>query len=104
MDDYKELVEKLRMAGRWIKHDDGSEETYLLSVADCAEIADAIEQLVIERDAAIHDLDMAVCGQESYPCGYCANYGIKPIDVEDVCETCTDCENWEWRGVQNADS
>lgn len=49
--EYKELIEKLRKAGRWIKHDDGSEETYLLSVNDCAEIADAIEQLIKERDA-----------------------------------------------------
>lgn len=46
MKGYKELIEKLRMAGRWIKHDDGSEETYLLSVDDCVEIADAIEELV----------------------------------------------------------
>lgn len=50
MNDYKELIENLRMAGRWIKHADGSEETYLLSVNDCVEIADAIEQLVKERD------------------------------------------------------
>lgn len=101
MDDYKELIKRLRVA---VDVYEVKGCVLEISAETCAEIADAIEQLVIERDAAIHDLDMAVCGQESYPCGYCANYGIKPIDVEDVCETCTDCENWEWRGVQNADS
>lgn len=69
-------------------------------LAELALLKEQNAQLLKERDAAIHDLDMAVCGQESYPCGYCANYGIKPIDVEDVCETCTDCEKWEWRGIK----
>lgn len=57
MNDYKELVENLRMAGRWIMHDDGSIETHLLSVEDCEEAADAIEQLVKERDALRKELE-----------------------------------------------
>ena len=92
MSDYTELITALRST-------ESRSKRVLLESA-----ADAIEQLVKERDAAIHDLDMAVCGQESYPCQYCANYGIAPINVDDVCKTCTDCENWEWRGVLNADS
>lgn len=93
MNDYRELVEKLRMAGRWIKHDDGSEETYLLSVSDCVKIADAIEQLVKERDAAIEDME-TIANNMLLGCEFCK----KNCTEQSNC--LTGDARFEWRGVQ----
>lgn len=57
MNDYKELIEKLRMAGRLVEQENGGFETYLLTCGKCEEIADAIEQIVKERDEAIKCID-----------------------------------------------
>lgn len=58
------------------------------------EIADALEQLVRERDAAVADL------KELADCDYC-KYG-KGDDCEDTLhDYCTVGEDWEWRGVQD---
>lgn len=56
--------------------------------------ADAIEQLVKERDAAVADIQPA--------CGYCKWY----VESDDECVRMFPCNNisgvntgWEWRGV-----
>lgn len=53
-------------------------------------------KLKAERDAAVADLDMAVNGQETYPCHYCKNN-------REGCYCWNEDEgyaNWEWCGVQ----
>ena len=61
------------------------------------EIADAIERLVRERDAALEDLK-----QYAY-CPVCKHFKLKTSD-----EPCKSCKNnhgtvnkWEWRGVKD---
>lgn len=62
------------------------------------EIADAIEQLVRERDAAVADL------REWSTCVTCAN-SIANNGVGSRCEFVNKCFHgtncWEWRGVQD---
>lgn len=100
MSDYEELIEKLCMAGRWIKHDDGSEETYLLSVNDCVEIADAIEQLVEERNAAVADIEK-YCRY----CIVCKNADFTNDYTHNRCRKCLDKDSryFEWRGVKETE-
>ena len=93
MTDYKELIDEL---------------TELLSLNDenlCSLIvknndlqnglvqaAEAIEQLVKERNAAVDDL------KEAMPCRAC-----KYLAVLEYCKNCYSENHWEWRGVQEAE-
>lgn len=80
MNEYKELISRLRNAGGGC---DG--------IKMCHDAADAIEQLVKERDAAVADLYELFTKDES-PCSFC---------VAEHCDKCIiDYPYWEWRGVQ----
>lgn len=88
MNDYKELLNKARLY-RKLEH-----SPIVLSIYD--EMADAIEQLVKERDAAI-----ATIPHKCWSCGkgYHTENGFE-------CEETwykgnnPNCLNWEWRGVE----
>lgn len=92
MNDYKELILELRSKAENIRecnHDPWTADDYVKA-------ANAIKQLAKERDAAVADLDMAVNGQETYPCRYCKNN-------REGCNCWNEDEgyaNWEWRGVR----
>lgn len=82
MNDYKELIEHLRNAG-------GGD----LGIKMCYEAADAIEQLVRERDAAVADL------KTISSCHSC-------IHKKEKYEMCLECarsstsKRWQWRGAE----
>lgn len=83
MNDYKELIEQLNGACivKVVMKD--------MTKADLfARAADAIEQLVKERDAAINDISI------SESCLTCNHKN---------CHAVHGCE-WEWRGVQRTDT
>lgn len=82
MNDYKGLVDSLRICVKYNKAVDA------LCNAEFA--ADAIEQLVRERDAAVKDL-FEEADSRLNTCLYCKK------DADCV----LDCDNalWEWRGV-----
>lgn len=88
MNDYKELVKELKRNGLSnggaLGHHSGL----------CDEAADAIEQLVRERDAAVNWLphQCNLC-KHCHPANgiHCAKGG---------CADWKRRENWEWRGVQ----
>ena len=79
MNDYKELLAELRKCKYCAK-----------DIAKYA--ADAIEQLVKERDAAVKDLQ-EWCDELCY-CEVCKHNGKCSK------EFCKFANNWEWRGVQ----
>lgn len=71
------------------------------------QLADELEQVKRERDAAIRDLKDA----DRYACDRCANYSELPEEKCDEsgsdclsckmdcpCRTCMDNSNWAWRG------
>ena len=64
------------------------------------EIADAFEQLVRERDAAVADLK--VLERYAY-CPVCKHFALHYSD--EPCKSCRSGlgseDNWEWRGVQD---
>lgn len=81
MSDYKELISSLRSSAKLQAY-------YAHTVAENTneyKAADAIEQLVKERDAAIADL------KELSFCTYCKSAGTN-------CSACRG-EHWEWRGA-----
>lgn len=84
MDDYKELVQRLR---RHIMGDD-----YFNINSDFAsavvQAADAIEQLVRERDAIAYDLS------GFRDCSSCRH----SVKYKSDCANLSECK-WEWRGV-----
>lgn len=82
MNDYKELIEHLRNGG-------GGH----FGLKMCYEAADAIEQLVKERDAAVADLQEATLRDvgECFACKHRNEVG---------CSAYSDGECWEWRGVK----
>ena len=99
MNDYKELVENLRAAGKSVELADGSFDIYIPTVEKCHNAADAIEQLVKERDAAVADL------KNVKACKFCKN--LSPHIDKEPCYSCLlyvigqRCtNNFEWRGVQ----
>lgn len=94
MNDYKELIENLRMAGKSVELADGSFDIYLPTVEKCHNAADAIEQLVKERDAAIANL------KSIRACRFCKNEPI--LLTNEPCNSCAfDNESkFEWCGVQ----
>lgn len=89
MNDYKELINKARLY-RKLEH-----SSIVLSVYD--EMADAIEQLVKERDAAVADL------KEYCDCDVCKNNNDECLN-SGLCKECSvgksTRHHWEWRGVQ----
>lgn len=93
MNDYKELVEQLNGACivKVVMKD--------MTKADLfARAADAIEQLVKERDAAVADLKTVAHRHNLCDCcKHCT------VPNGDDCDYGDDCE-WEWRGVQRADT
>lgn len=85
MNNYKDLIADLRH--------------YFYDTELVLEAADAIEQLVKERDAAVADIP--------HDCGYCKWY----VESDDECVQNFPCvsvnskwewhgEHWEWSGVQ----
>lgn len=100
MSDYKELINEARncvdrntkCAICHYKESQG-ERDFCIDIM-IRDLADAIEQLVRERNAALADL------KELADCDYC-KYG-KGNDCEDTLhDYCTVGEDWEWRGVQD---
>lgn len=98
MNDYKELVADLKELSE-------EEKEFASNSGDiyCAErlalAADAIEQLVKERDAAVEDLTF------SYKHGLSC-FACKHDFAVDAAEYCIDCKfnsNFEWRGVQEVE-
>lgn len=87
MNDYKGLVDSLRICVKYNKAVDA------LCNAEFA--ADAIEQLVRERDAAVKDLNIARS---------CLTCKSNSLDFCAGCDSWASKSNWEWRGVLNADS
>ena len=61
------------------------------------EIADAMEQIVRERDAAVESL------KSKYECVDCKWWNVKTQDCDDLCHECCNFNelHWEWRGVQD---
>lgn len=55
--------------------------------------ADAIEQLIKERDAAVADIK----GAASFPCRLCKK------EHTEGCDCYTAYDKWEWRGVQEGE-
>lgn len=95
MDDYKELIDKLRESEAHM----GRFGIFARAVkrAEIKAVADAIEQLVKERDAAVAAL------KEDGDCDYC-KHSLTGCEnrlefTTAVIGTCGG-ENWEWRGVQ----
>lgn len=101
MNAYKELVEMLREMSRFFIRN----EADLLSVPDemitsmnaeaCKDAADAIEQLVKERDAAVADCKIIL--EDGVQCNICKHYFSEDVDA---CLECENKSNFEWRGVQ----
>lgn len=79
MNDYKELVARLRRTN--------------FAQKDRDDAADAIEQLVRERDAAVADLKEATL-DDAWECFAC-----KHIHKAE-CSAYISGECWEWRGVR----
>lgn len=81
MNDYKELIEILR------------DDEYCGKLDFVYDAADAIEQLVNERDALLRNLT-DICRWDESPCASC-----KAVH----CDACDDgYEYWEWRVAQEA--
>ena len=88
MKDYNELIKKLRNAA-------GGD----LGRKMCREAADAIEQLVKERDAAVADISLLIINHGN-ACKICKHH------FSDDHTLCLECDemclhgNYEWRGVR----
>lgn len=102
--DYKELIEQLRNAFR--------EDGYELEQSVCESAADAIETLLVERDAAVEDLrGMCWCCSHATPwldafgdgrlatCEYIEERGVLARDGG-KCK----CPHWQWRGPQKEEN
>lgn len=94
MNDYKELVFNLMFLAKYCH----SEYNDLCVDDELKNAANAIEQLIKERDAAVADL------KEISDCGYCKWFRDFGIKVGCVCqESCNNISGvntmWEWRGV-----
>ena len=94
MNDYKELVEYLREEADAVQAIEW--DIPICTENHIREAADAIEQLVKERDAAVEDLTF------SYKHGLSC-FACKHDFAVDAAEYCIDCKfnsNFEWRGVE----
>lgn len=107
MNDYKELINKLRNACEWCNGSTPHCKVY----KNMQQAADAIEQLVKERDAARKERDVAVADiKKCWLCASCRNHIESKewcfcyhFDPEMDSDGCTTCENYEWRGVQECE-
>lgn len=99
MNDYKELIVHCE---EWLEITKRLEcESLSKHIEECA---DAIEQLIKERDAAVADLTVF------YKCKICKHYNEKSANYgyTEFCENCgaypwaddEEPNKWEWRGVQ----
>ena len=100
MNDYKKLIKRLRYGDYMMNSDPFTLNTKMIEWS--AKAADAIEQLVKERDAAIADLEKCMHYTEpknNNVCNFCKKdmpeRQNKCVGWSDFCE----CEP-EWRGVQ----
>lgn len=94
MNDYKELIEWIR-----IINTTGFEPKIENAKAALTEAADAIEQLVRERDAAVADILRLIVHHN----GVCENCKNRFGDDPTCCLECDDINpfgNFEWRGVE----
>lgn len=92
MSDYKELIETLN-ALLSLNDENLSERVIANNDVQNAllQAADAIEQLVRERDAAVADLNVA------RSCLTCKSDGL---DFCEGCDSWASKRKWEWRGAQ----
>lgn len=91
MNDYEELIKRLRVAVDVHKVKGCALE---ISAETCAEIADAIEQLVRERDAAVKDME-TIANNMLLGCEFCKK------NCTEQANCLTGDARFEWRGVQN---
>ena len=94
MNDYKELIADLTAAANRNSNSLNTRDT-------CRKAADAIEQLVKERDAAVEDI------KKNLMCASCAKretgseWGrCEELDYAKNDEGVGICKSYEWRGVQ----
>ena len=93
MNDYKELICELKELSEEEKEfASNSGDIYLAEMLALA--ADAIEQLVKERNASIADFTIYIKhmedGRKAFSCEFCN---------EENCDSCKHCSNFEWREV-----
>lgn len=87
MNDYEELIDKLRVTGMTEGHCE-----ILLNAAD------AIEQLVKERNVAVDDITNIVHDMgNTCICDYCV--GCEKDGYHDECKT-DEGDSWQWRGLR----
>lgn len=101
MTDYKELIMVANNCANrakdcaicyYKKHPDGQDSCIEVMLRD---LADALEQTIRERDAAIADLKYIAS------CVHCRKSWFNNGETETCPEPCgLNGENWEWRGVQ----
>lgn len=91
MNDYKELIELLR------------DDEFCGKLDYIDDAADAIEQLVKERDAAVKDMN-TLCSTFADICSFCKNDSRNDGDVCVKCKGTDWLEFWEWRGVQEVNA
>lgn len=97
MNDYKELIAKLRFYA-----DTADDPIYGICINSpkvMFQAADAIEQLVKERDAAIKDMN-TLCSTFADICSFCKNDSRNDGDVCVKCKGTDWLKFWEWRGVK----
>lgn len=94
MNDYKELITDIAGAMLMAK---------VMGIDSMAKVysraADAIEQLVKERDSAVKDMN-TLCSTFADICSFCKNDSRNDGDVCVKCKGTDWLEFWEWRGVQ----
>lgn len=100
MTDYTALIAALREEGATVAILAVEWNIPALTAKRILEAADAIEQLVKERDAAVRDLKLAM-QRDFSECVICKNYGDYPRKGK-----CRECfqgaeNNFEWRGIHD---
>lgn len=111
MNNYKEIVERLMFAVRVGGSPPINSSGVILDKVVVKKAAEAIEQLVRERDAARKERDVAVADiKKCWLCASCRNHIESKewcfcyhFDPEMDSDGCTTCENYEWRGVQECE-
>lgn len=95
--DYKELIASLRYT---VKYGDEDPREYLTNMCGscemCDQAADAIETLLVERDALLT--------VSHGKCELCANFGKCRSDARARIDCLNNrCKSWKWRGPQKGD-
>ena len=95
MNDYKELINKLRNACEWCNGSTPHCKVY----KNMQQAADAIEQLVTDIDAVRKERDELKSKIfDSKPC-LCCRHTTKSVMLEPCASCNSNHDNWEWRGV-----